>query len=56
MQVEVLWVISDFVSTSPQHKSAVVEVGGVPLLINLLSSTHDDIREEVKPSFAFQTL
>ncbi|XP_047170641.1 importin subunit alpha-1a-like [Vigna umbellata] len=46
VQVEVLWVISDFVFASSQHKSAVVEVGVVPLLVNLFSSSHDDIREE----------
>ncbi|XP_014495068.1 importin subunit alpha-4-like [Vigna radiata var. radiata] len=46
LQVQVLWVISDFVFTSYQHKSAVVEVGVVPFLVNLVSSSHDDIREE----------
>ncbi|XP_052728616.1 importin subunit alpha-4 [Vigna angularis] len=50
LQTEILWVISDFVSTSFQHKSAVVEIGFVPHLINLFSSTHDDTKEEVKSS------
>ncbi|KAK8473717.1 hypothetical protein PHAVU_001G224500 [Phaseolus vulgaris] len=46
LQIEVLWILSNFASGTSQHKSAVVELGVIPILVNLLSSTDGDTREE----------
>ncbi|CAJ1869665.1 unnamed protein product [Sphenostylis stenocarpa] len=49
LQREALWIVSNFnfASGTSQQITAIVELGVVPPLVNLLSSTDEDTREEV---------
>ena len=46
LQLEAAWVLTNITSGARHHTATVVEAGAIPILIGLLESPADDVREQ----------